>query len=61
MQDRTDASLGANDLLENAYALGRMTPLPLGVVVWNPDFRQKAAGVELRKIAASILSVFTRA
>ena len=40
-----DASLCANDLLEDAHALSRMAPLPLGVVVWNPDFRQKAAGV----------------
>ena len=33
VQDRMDASLGANDLLENAHALSRMTPLPLGVLV----------------------------
>ena len=45
MQDRVDTSLGANDLLENAHALSRLAPLPLGVVVGNPDLRQKAAGV----------------
>jgi hypothetical protein len=39
MQDRVNASLGANHLLENAHALSRLTPLPLGVVVRDPNLR----------------------
>ena len=39
MQDRVNTSLGADDLLENAHALNRLSPLALGVVVRNPDLR----------------------
>src|ERR1700745_2018880 len=46
MQDRVNASLGANDLLENAHALSRLTPLPLSFVVRDPDLWEKAARVE---------------
>ena len=51
MQDRVNASLGANDLLENAHALSRLPPLALGVVVRNPDLRQKA---RRREVLANI-------
>ena len=47
MQNRVNASLGANHLLENAHSLSRLTPLPLGVVVRDPDLWKKAAGVKL--------------
>ena len=50
MQDRVNTSLGANDLLENAHTLNRLPPLALGVVVCNPDLRQKAAGVKSQPI-----------
>jgi hypothetical protein len=39
-----EASLRANHLLENAHALNRLTPLPLGVVIRDPDFWEKTAG-----------------
>jgi hypothetical protein len=46
MQNRVNASLRANHLLENAHALNRLTPPPLGVVIRDPDFWEKTAGVK---------------
>jgi hypothetical protein len=47
MKDGLNASLGANDLLENAHAFSRLTPLSLGVLVRHPDLWEKAAGMKL--------------
>ena len=39
-------SFRTNQLFENTHAFGGLTPPPLGVVVCDPDLRQKAAGVQ---------------
>jgi hypothetical protein len=46
MQDGVDSSLRTNYLFENTHAFGGLTPPPLGVVICDPDLRQKAASVQ---------------
>jgi transposase len=46
MQNCVEPPLRANHLFENTHAFGGLTAPPLGVVVCDPDLRQKAAGVQ---------------
>jgi hypothetical protein len=47
MQDRLDDILQSRALSDNLVAPGDLPAKRLRRLIWNPDFRQKAAGIKL--------------
>ena len=57
VQDRLDDVLQARPLPDDLIAPGHLPAKRLRRLIWNPDFRQKAACIQLLSTLASIVSV----